>query len=101
MGFIIGIMIGGPVGGLLLGGAIGVWAARKTDLEIDNEKIKAVEEGMQNGTSTLFLQVQAVAKKEWLIALVRNSGGTVVEITLDDDVEVELDEHMSDFTARH
>jgi hypothetical protein len=36
-----------------------------------------------------------------LIALVRDSGGTVVEITLDDDVEVELDENMSDFTTRH
>ena len=101
LGLIIGIMVGGPVGGLLLGGALGAWAARKTDLGIDNDKIKSVEEGMQNGSSTLFLQIQSTTKREWLIALVRDSGGNVVEASLDDEVEVELDEHMSDFTSRH
>ena len=101
LGLIIGLIIGGPVGGLLLGGAIGAWAARKVDLGIDNDKIKAIEEGMQNGTSVLFLQIQAAAKKEWLIALIRDSGGEVVEIVLDDETEVELNEYMTDYTAHH
>lgn len=100
LGLVIGIVVGGPVGGLLLGGALGAWAARKADLGIDNEKIKSVEEGMPNNSSALFLQIQAAAKKEWLIALIRDSGGKVVEINLDDTAEMELDEQMEGYAGR-
>jgi uncharacterized membrane protein len=100
LGLVIGIVLGGPVGGLLLGGALGAWAARKTDLGIDNEKIKSVEEGMPNGSSALFMQIQEAAKKEWLIALIRDSGGNVVELALDDTAEVEIEEQMAGYSSR-
>ena len=51
--------------------------------------------GMPNGSSALFMQIQAAAKKEWLIALIRDSGGNVVELTLDVTAEVEIEEQLA------
>lgn len=101
LGLIIGIVLGGPVGGLVVGGLLGAFTAKKIDLGISNEKIKSVTADMQKGTSALFLQVEKVDKKEWLIALVRDSGGKVAEIDLADEAEIAVDEHLADYTARH
>ncbi len=101
LGLIIGIILGGPVGGLLIGGALGAWASKKIDLGISNEQIESITSEMQNGTSALFLQIEKAEKKDWLAALVRDSGGKVVEIELSDDVEVAVDDHLSDFIERH
>ena len=94
LGLIIGIIVGGPVGGLVLGGAIGAWASKKIDLGISNDKIESIASDLKEGTSALFLQIEKVDNKEWLIALVRDSGGKVVEIDFSDDSEVEVNEYL-------
>lgn len=101
LGLIVGLIVGGPVGGLVVGGALGALAAKKIDLGISDDKIVAFEEEMKNGTSSLFLQFTSAEKKEWLIALVRDSGGKIVEIELSDDAELDINEHLTDYTGRH
>ena len=44
--------------------------------------------------------ILAAAKREWLIALIRDSGGNVVELTLDDTAEVEIEEQLAGYSGR-
>ena len=56
-GFLIGIIFGGPLLGLLIGYAVGGLLARKVDLGIDNDFIKSLSAELAPGNSALFLLV--------------------------------------------
>jgi len=101
LGFVVGVVVGGPVGGVLLGAAAGALTAKKVDLGISKEKIASVSENMQNNSSALFLQILSVQKEGLLKALVRDSGGEVLEIELSDDHEADIEDALSDSVARH
>ena len=97
LGFMIGAAFGGPVGGVLVGAAVGAWAAKKVDLGISNSRIQEVSEAMPNGSSALFIQVKKVERKGLLNALVRESGGTVVEVEFTDGDEANMFDLTSDY----
>ena len=101
VGFVIGVVVGGPVGGALLGAAAGALTAKKIDLGISKEKITSVTEEMQNNSSALFLQVVSVKKEGLLKALMKDSGGKLLEVELSDEIEADIDEAISDTVARH
>lgn len=101
LGLIIGIVVGGPIGGLVVGGLIGAWTAKKIDLGISNEKLTSITDEMTKNSSALFLQVEKVDKVDWMAAIIRDSGGKVVDFELSDDVEIAVDKHLADYTARH
>ncbi|MBE2223279.1 MAG: DUF1269 domain-containing protein [Anaerolineae bacterium] len=99
LGFMIGAALGGPVGGVLVGGAIGAWAAKKVDLGISNKRIEEVSAEMPNGSSALFIQVKKVERKGLLNALVRESGGTVIEVEFTDGDEANMFDLTTDYTS--
>ncbi|MDX1412995.1 MAG: DUF1269 domain-containing protein [Candidatus Promineifilaceae bacterium] len=101
LGLIIGIVVGGPIVGLIAGGLLGAWTAKKIDLGISEDKIKSVTDDMKNESSALFLQIEKAEEKDWLAAVIRESGGNVVELELSEDAEVAVNEHLTDYTARH
>jgi len=96
----LGLIIGIVVGGLVLDGAVGALMAKMADLGVSN-KIEAVTSEMKDGTSALFHQIESVKEKEWLIALVLDSGGKVVEIVFSYGAEVDMGKYYSNYTARH
>ena len=99
LGFMIGAALGGPVGGVLVGAAVGAWAAKKVDLGISNTRIREVAEEMPNGSSALFAQFKKVERKGLLQALVRESGGTVIDIEFSDGDEANMFELTTDYAS--
>lgn len=91
LGFVIGFFFGGPIGGALLGAAAGALLGKKLDLGISKEKVEAVEDAMQPGSSALFLEIEA-KRVEILAAMVRDLGGDVVDLAIAEDVQMEMTE---------
>jgi uncharacterized membrane protein len=100
LGLIIGIMLGGPLGGLLLGGAIGWFTGKKIDLGISKEQINTVEEQMENGSEAVFVQLKE-GNLDLLSAAIKQSGGELIDLSISDEVMVDVNESLNDFTARH
>ncbi|NCF67130.1 MAG: DUF1269 domain-containing protein [Chloroflexi bacterium] len=91
VGFVIGFFFGGPIGGALLGAAAGALLGKKLDLGISKDKVKAVEEAMQPGSSAIFLQIEA-KRVDILAAMVRDLGGEVIDLAIPEDVQMEVNE---------
>ena len=98
-GLVVGTMLGGPIGGALLGGAAGALAA-KIDLGIPNEKIEAVSDHMDNASSAIFAQIRT-DKEDMIAAVVRQSGAKVVEFSLSEEMEADLEETLNKATESH
>ena len=62
LGFVVGFMFGGPIGGLLVGGVAGA-LLKKTDYGVGVDKVKAVGEGMANNSSALLVQIESVIQQ--------------------------------------
>lgn len=101
LGFVVGLIVGGPIGGALLGAAAGALTAKKIDLGISKEKIQEVTEQMGNNSSALFLQIRSVKKEGLLAALIKESGGEILEVELSDDTEADIQDALTDSVARH
>ena len=91
LGFVVGFFFGGPIGGALLGAAAGALLGKKLDLGISKDKMEAVEEAMQPGSSAIFLQLEA-KRVDVLAAMVRDLGGDVVDLDISEDAEMEMNE---------
>jgi uncharacterized membrane protein len=98
-GLVVGTMLGGPIGGALLGGAAGALAA-KIDLGIPNEKIEIISESMDNATSAIFAQIKS-GNEDMIAAAVRESGAKVIELSLSEEMEADLEETLKGATASH
>ena len=91
-GLVVGTVLGGPIGGLLLGAAAGALAGKKIDLGVSNDEIAAVSESMESCTSAIAVQIKSVKNKELLAAAIRQSGGKIHELSLTDELEMDLEE---------
>lgn len=91
LGFVVGFFFGGPIGGALLGAAAGALLGKKLDLGISQDKVEAVEEAMQPGSSAIFLELEA-KHVDVIAAMVRNSGGNVVDLAISKDVQLQVNE---------
>lgn len=100
LGLVIGIVLGGPLGGLLLGGALGWFTAKKIDLGVSKDQINAVEEHMDNGTAAVFVQLKE-GNLDTLSAVIKQSGGKLIDLSISDEQMADVNETLSDFTARH
>jgi len=101
-GLVIGLMIGGPIGGLVLGAAGGGLVGKKVDLGVSDEEIKAVSDSMDASTSAIAAQIKSVKHKEMIAAAVRQSGGKVHELSIDEDTLADLENKAQQgFVERH
>lgn len=91
LGFVVGFFFGGPIGGALLGAAAGALLGKKLDLGISQDKIEAVEESMQPGSSAIFLHVEA-QRIDVLTAMGPDLGGKVVDLAISEDVQMQVNE---------
>ena len=91
-GLVVGTVLGGPVGGLLLGAAAGALAGKKIDLGVSNDEIEAVSDSMASCTSAIAVQIKSVKNKEMLAAAIRQSGGQIHELSLTDELEMDLED---------
>lgn len=91
LGFVVGFFFGGPIGGALLGAAAGALLGKKLDLGISKDKIDAVEEAMQPGSSAIFLQFETKTV-DVLAAMVRSLDGKVIDLAISDDVQMKASE---------
>ena len=92
-GLVIGSILGGPIGGVLLGAAAGAIAGKKLDLGIDNDKIQAVGDSMDQASSAFLAKIEA-GDMEILAMVLKQSGGTLHELSVDDDTVLDLENVM-------
>ena len=90
-GLLIGLFVGGPIGGLALGAAAGALAGKKADFGVSNEEIEAVTKSMDKASSAIAVEIKSVKNQEMLAAAVRQSGGTVHELSISDEAVVNLE----------
>ena len=58
VGFLAGMLLGGPILGLAAGAGIGAITARMKDEGLDNDFVNGIVEGIQPETSLLFLMTE-------------------------------------------
>jgi uncharacterized membrane protein len=91
-GVVVGTIVGGPVGGLVLGAAAGALAGKKIDLGISNEEIESVSESMEDASSAICVQIKSIENKDILAAAIRQSGAKVHELSLTEDLEMDMED---------
>lgn len=102
IGVLIGTMVGGPIGGMLLGAAAGAFVGKKIDYGISNDKIEAVAEAMHNSSSAIFVKTELTDKNRAIIRrLMVDAEGTLFELEISDQAEVDLNNTLNEFTGRH
>jgi uncharacterized membrane protein len=100
LGLIIGTIVGGPIGGLVLGAAVGALVGKKVDLGVSQDRISAVAESMENSSSAIFLQVDALEEAGVLRAIMDKYNGTVHELELSDEHIAGIDDTLSGMDVR-
>jgi uncharacterized membrane protein len=86
-GLLLGTLFGGPLGGLITGAASaggGALLARLVDTGIKDDRIAALREAVQPGTTALALLVSHLSVADLQRELVRFPGATLVESDLPD-----------------
>jgi uncharacterized membrane protein len=94
-GLVVGTLLGGPIGGALLGAAAGAYAGKKIDLGVSNDEIAVVSESMDNASSAIAVQIKSVKNKDMLAAAIRQSGGKIHELSLTDELELDMENMLS------
>jgi len=100
LGFVLGALVGGPIGAAALGTAVGYYSTKKLKTGSDHDRIKGIADDIGNGTSALFVHVDSY-KEGLLKTAVRNAGGEIVEATFTDDDEAQIGGSSTEFTARY
>lgn len=91
-GGLLGLLIGGlffPIGGLVLGTAVGALLGKVADTGVDPKFVKDVSEKLQPGTSAIFFIVRD-ANPDAAMGVLRPYKGHVLQTTLSDEAETEL-----------
>jgi len=100
LGFVLGALVGGPIGAAALGTAAGYYATKKLKIGSGHDKIKSIANDIENGSSALFLHVSS--RKEGLLkTAVRDAGGKIAEVTFTDDDEAQIEVSSTEFTASY
>lgn len=91
-GLVVGTIVGGPVGGLILGAAAGGLAGKKIDLGISDDEIKVVSDSMGDASSAICVQIKSIEDKAMLASAIRQSGGKVHELSVTEDLEMDMED---------
>jgi uncharacterized membrane protein len=97
-GTIIGLLFFMPVGGMLIGGAMGALFGKMSDLGVKDEFKQQVRDLMQPGTAAVVMLFQKATPDKTLAAL-RPFGGTVLKTSLSNEAEQHLQEALSQTAA--
>jgi len=94
IGFLAGMLLGDPIGGLVGGTAVGAISGKMKDLGIDDDFIEQTSQGLPPNSSALFLMGKATDWEEMLEKL-RPYNALVAVTTLDEDKEKALKQALS------
>lgn len=89
IGFVAGLLVGGPIVGLMAGLAIGHLTGKLRDSGIDNSFVDSIGEALTPNSSALFLLVKQ-ANAEKAVAVLKEYGGRVLKTSLDPEREAAL-----------
>lgn len=83
IGLIAGLLLGGPIVGLIAGAAVGVVYRHLKDFGLDDATVQQISEGLKANSSALFLLVEAgSADVDQAIETVRTFQGHIVKTSL-------------------
>jgi len=89
IGFLAGLLLGGPIVGLAGGAAIGAITGRLKDQGIDDKFVREISEWVKPNTSALFLLVKE-AKAEEIYEQLKPFRAQVLTTTLSEEAERRL-----------
>lgn len=92
-GLIAGLLFTIPIAGLAVGAAVGVAAAKRHDIGIDDKMIKAINDDMRLNTSAIFLLVHDV-NRDAVMPIFAKYGGKVMQTTVSAEDEAKLQEML-------
>lgn len=93
VGFVAGLLLGGPVGGAVLGAAAGALLGKKLDLGIPDDKIDMLKDSLEKDHSLLFIQVRPL-KEGALRNALKQSGGDVHDVDIANETILEVHDHL-------
>ena len=93
-GTLIGIIFLNPLLGMAAGAGAGAISGALTDVGINNNFMKEIASGFQNGTSALFVLVRKVTPDK-VLAELAGSGGKVLQSSLTHEKEEKLQAALS------
>ncbi len=88
-GTLIGVIFLNPLLGMAAGAAAGAISGALTDIGINNDFMKQVASGFNNGSSALFVLVREVTPDK-VLAELEGTGGKVLQTSLTHDQESRL-----------
>jgi uncharacterized membrane protein len=94
VGFLAGILLGGPIFGLAIGAGLGRVIAALKDFGISDQSIEAIKRRLQPNTSALLLLGHANDREALLVKL-QEYDPKLVSSTLPPEVEKELRERLA------
>ena len=93
-GTLIGIIFLNPLLGMAAGAGAGAISGALTDVGINNNFMKEIASGFQNGTSALFVLVRKVTPDK-VLAELQGSGGKILQTSLTHEKEEKLQAALS------
>ena len=93
-GTLIGIIFLNPLLGMAAGAGAGAISGALTDVGINNNFMKEIASGFQNGTSALFVLVRKVTPDK-VLAELEGSGGKILQTSLTHEKEEKLQAALS------
>ena len=91
VGLIAGLLLGGPIVGLVGGAASELWYRHLKDFGLDDDMVKEISESLKPGSSALFLLVEAgSADVDQAIQAVHDLHGRVLKTSLSEEQEKAL-----------
>jgi uncharacterized membrane protein len=88
------MLLGGPIGGVIAGTAVGAISGKMKDLGIDDDFIEQISQGLPPNSSALFLMGKATDQEKMLEKL-RPYKALVAVTTLDEEKEKALKQALS------
>lgn len=93
IGFLAGLLLGGPIGGIVVGATVGGITGALKDYGIDDKFIREVSAGVRPGTSALFLMTSG-GDAEKLLPEIREHKARLLSTTLPPEQEQALREAL-------
>ncbi|MCL4857849.1 MAG: DUF1269 domain-containing protein [Caldilineaceae bacterium] len=93
IGLLAGLLLGGPIGGLVVGATLGAITGALKDFGIDDSMINDISQGLEPGTSALFLMTSG-GDEEKVLAELRAHKATLLKTTLPPEQERRLREAL-------
>ncbi len=94
IGFLAGLLLGGPILGAAGGAAVGAVTGSMKDVGIDDDFIEQISSGLQPNTSAIFLMTQN-ADMEAIEAYLKPYKARVLSTTLSPESEAKLKQLLS------